>query len=102
MPRTAPDRTDLHWTAPLRAPTGCLSGRWGTIVRVYGGAALSILADGGSFPSGQGRLVQHLDPGGARKAMFTRLLSRWPAGGGALLLVVALSGVVAAATVVTA
>ena len=34
--------------------------------------------------------------------MFTRLLSRWPAGGGALLLVLALAGVVAAATVATA
>jgi hypothetical protein len=56
----------------------------------------------GVIPTGQGRHVQHLDPGGARKPMFTRLLSRWPAGGGALLLVVALSGVVAAATVVTA
>jgi hypothetical protein len=32
--------------------------------------------------------------------MFTRLLSRWPAGGAALLLVLALSGVVAAASVV--
>ena len=65
----------------------------------YGGAALLILADG-IIQTCECRHVHHLDPGGARKPMFTRLLSRWPAGGGALLLVLVLSGVVAAAAAV--